>query len=360
MTRDFYEVLGVSKEASQEDIKKAYRKLARQHHPDANAGNKEAEEKFKEVSQAYEVLGDAKKRGDYDRGVRSFGNGGPGAGQQYGQYEGFGEGGFDFGDIFDMFTGGGRTRAAGPERGRDTYYNLRLNFDDAVKGTAVRIEVAHEVDCTACGASGAKAGTSPKICPNCGGRGVVSNTQGFFSIQQPCRNCAGTGHIIETPCPECKGRGRTHVTEKLTAKIPAGVDTGSTIRVKGKGEAGLRGGPPGDLYVVTQVAPHRFFRRDGANIWLDLPVTYPELALGAKLKVPTLNGGITLKVPSGAQADQVLRVGGKGAPCLKGLGRGDMFVRLKVVVPNRLSAEEKELLTRLAKSSKEDVRRNLV
>jgi molecular chaperone DnaJ len=362
MAEDYYKLLGVAKDASQDDIKKAYRKLARQHHPDANPDNKAAEEKFKEVSQAYEILGDEKKRAEYDRGVRYFGAGGPGAGQEYGQGFG-GQQGFDpsdiFGDIFDMFSGGGRGRPRGPERGRDQYYNLRMNFDDAVNGTAVKINVAHEVDCASCNATGAKAGTSPKTCPNCGGRGVVSNTQGFFSIQQPCHNCGGTGTIIETPCPDCRGRGRTSVNEHITVKIPAGVVHGSTIRVKGKGEAGLRGGPAGDLYVVAQVAPHKFFVRDGADVWLDLPVTYPEMALGAKIEVPTLNGHVTLKIPAGSQVDQVLRVGGKGAPRLKGLGRGDMFVRLKIAVPGKLNAEEKELLTKLTKAVKEDVRKGL-
>lgn len=364
MARDYYEILGVAKDAGQEDIKKAYRKLARQHHPDANPDNKGAEEKFKEASQAYEVLSDPKKRSDYDNGVRAFGPGGPGgpgAGQDYGAgFGGFNAGGSDiFGDIFEMFGGGGRARSRGPERGRDAQYNLRLNFDDAVNGSAVRIDVAHEVDCNACGATGAKAGTSPKACPACGGRGVISNTQGFFSIQQPCRNCAGTGQIIEEPCPDCRGRGRVGTTENLTVKIPAGVENGSTIRVKGKGEAGLRGGPSGDLYVVTQVAPHKYFRRDHADVWLDLPITYPELALGAKIAVPTLTGQVTLKVPAGSQADQVLRVGGKGAPRLRGMGRGDMFVRLKVVVPGKLNAEEKELLNKLTKAGKEDVRKGL-
>jgi molecular chaperone DnaJ len=364
MANDYYDILGVSKDASQDDIKKAYRKLARQHHPDANPNNKEAEEKFKEASQAYEVLGDAKKRTDYDNGVRQFGPGGPGPCQDYGQgFGGFNGAGFDiFGDIFDMFSGGaagGRPRARGPERGRDIQYNLRLNFDDAVKGTAVRIDVAHEADCKTCNATGAKPGTSPKVCPACGGRGVVSNTQGFFSIQQPCRNCGGGGQIIEEPCPDCKGRARVTVTDNLTVKIPAGVENGSTVRVKGKGEAGLRGGPAGDLYVVTQVTPHKFFRREHADVWLDLPVTYPELALGAKIEVPTLTGKVTVKVPAGSQADQVLRVGGKGAPRLRGVGRGDMFVRLTVVVPGKLSAEEKELLTKLNKAAKEDVRKGL-
>ncbi len=365
MAQDYYELLGVAKDASPEEIKKAYRKLARQHHPDANPDNKAAEEKFKEISQAYEVLSDTKKRSDYDNGVRFFGaggpGGGPGAGQDYGAgFGGFNAGGFDFGDIFDMFSGGGgRPRGRGPERGRDIQYNLRLNFDDAVNGTAVRIDVAHEVDCKTCNATGAKPGTSPKACPACGGRGVVSNTQGFFSIQQPCHNCAGTGQIIEEPCPDCGGRARVNVTENLTVKIPAGVENGSTIRVKGKGEAGLRGGPAGDLYVVTQVAPHKYFRRDHADVWLDLPVTYPELALGAKISVPTLTGHVTLKVPAGSQADQVLRVGGKGAPRLRGLGRGDMFVKLTVVVPAKLSAEEKELLTKLTKASPEDIRKGL-
>lgn len=365
MTRDFYEVLGVAKDATQDEIKKAYRKLARQHHPDANPDNKESEEKFKETAQAYEVLGDEKKRADYDRGVRYFGAGGPGGGQQYGGqgqgYGGFDTGGFDiFGDIFDMFTGGGgRPRQRGPERGRDMQYNLRINFDDAVKGSAVRIKVTHEVDCKTCGATGAKAGTSPKQCPACGGRGVVSNTQGFFSIQQPCRNCGGTGSIIENPCPDCRGRGRVNATEEITVKIPAGVENGSTVRVRGKGEAGHRGGPAGDLFVVTQVSPHRFFRRDGADIWLDLPVTYPELALGAKIEVPTLTGTVTLKIPAGSQVDQVLRVNGKGTPRLRGVGKGDMFVRLVAPVPKKLTAEEKELLTKLKKAAKDDIRKGL-
>jgi len=354
--KDFYDTLGVPRDASDADIKKSYRRLARKYHPDANAGDKAAEEKFKEVSQAYEVLGDSKKRTDYDRGVNFF---------QQGGYGDFGEGapgggfnGFDiFGDIFDMFTAG-QARRPGPERGRDTYYNLGLKFDDAVKGTAVRINVTHEIACDVCGGSGAKPGTSPVACKVCNGRGMVSNSQGFFSISQPCRNCGGTGQIIETPCAKCHGRGRMPKTETLNVKIPAGVHDGSTVRIKGKGEAGALGGPNGDLYVVTRVDPHQFFKRDGDNIWLELPVTYMELALGSKVKVPTLNGNLTLKIPAGSQSDQIFRLHGKGSPRLKGLGKGDMYVRLKVVVPAKLTAEEKELLLRLNKLGPEDIRKD--
>ncbi len=354
--KDLYEILGVSRDASDADIKKSYRRLARKYHPDANPGDKSAEEKFKEVSQAYEILGDPKKRTDYDHGVNVFQQGGFSGGR--GPTAGFN--GFDiFGDIFDMFTAG-QTRRPGPERGRDTYYNLSLKFDDAVKGTAVRINVTHEVNCDVCSGSGSKPGTSPITCPTCHGTGMVSTSQGFFSISQPCRTCGGAGQIIQTPCEKCKGRGRIPKTETMTVKIPAGVHDGSTVRVKGKGEAGILGGPNGDLYVVTRVEPHKFFRREGDDIWLEIPVTYMELALGGKIKVPTLNGSVTLKIPAGSQADQIFRLHGKGSPKLKGLGKGDMFVRLKVIVPAKLAAEEKELLLRLNKLGPEDIRKDLL
>ncbi len=351
--KDFYETLEVPRDANAEDIKKAYRKLARKYHPDANKDDKNSEEKFKEVSQAYEVLSDKKKRTEYDEGVRYFQQGGfrP-TGQKTAP-------GFDiFGDIFDMFTAG-QARQAGPERGRDTYYKISLSFENAIKGTAVKINVTHEVPCPKCGGSGAKPGTSPRTCPTCQGRGMVSSSQGIFSISQPCRNCGGVGQVIETPCDDCRGRAFIPKTEKLTVRIPAGVHNGSTVRIKGKGEVGRRGGPPGDLYVVTRVTPHRVFRRDGNDLWLDLPVTYTELALGSKVKVPTMNGSVTLKIPAGAQADQILRIRSKGAPKLKGRGKGDMFVRLKVVVPRKMKASEKELLMRLGKLEKEDIRKDL-
>lgn len=357
--KDYYEILGVPRDASQKDIKDAYRKLARKHHPDANPGNKEAEEKFKEISQAYEVLGDAKKRAEYDQGARFFRQGVPWEEFTRPGFRGFED--FDiFGDLFDIFTGGPRTRrAAGPERGADIYHTLRLSFEDAMRGAATRINVTRNEICPTCGGSGARPGTAPKTCPVCQGRGVVSRSQGFFSISQTCRNCAGTGQVIDQPCPTCHGRGRAPKAEQLTVRIPAGVEDGSTIRVRGKGEAGMRGGPHGDLYVTVSVSPHRFFRREGSDIWLDLPVTFPEVALGATLRVPTLDGRVSLKIPPGAQSEQVLRLKGMGAPRLRGLGRGDMLVKLKVVVPGRLSAEEKELLTRLSKLTKEDVRRDL-
>lgn len=357
--KDYYEILGVPRDASEKDIKDAYRRLARKYHPDQNPGNKEAEEKFKEANQAYEILGDPKKRADYDQGVRFFREGGTWEDflrRDFGR--GFGD--FDiFGDLFDIFTGGMGARRAAPERGRDIYYTLQLSFDDAMKGVATRVNVTHEEVCPTCGGSGAKPGTAPKACPVCNGRGMVSRSQGFFSISQTCRNCAGTGKVIDQPCPTCHGRGRAPKAEQLTVKIPAGVEDGSTIRVKGKGEAGVRGGPPGDLYVVTKVAPHRFFRRDGSDLWLDLPVTFPELALGTTVKVLTLDGTVTLRIPAGAQADQVFRLRGKGASKLKGLGRGDMLVKLKIVVPSKLSAQERELLMRFGKLGTEDVRKDL-
>lgn len=356
--KDFYDILGVARDAGADEIKKAYRKLARKYHPDANPGDKTAEERFKEVSQAYEVLGDAKKRAEYDQGVRFFQQGGAGGFEGFGQDAPFG--GFDiFGDIFDLFTAG-QARRAGPERGRDLYYNLTLKFEDAVKGTAVKIDVPHHVTCVTCGGVGAKPGTGPKICSVCQGRGMVSASQGFFSISQPCRSCGGVGEVIEQPCEVCRGSGRAPKTESLTVRIPAGVHDGSSIRVKGKGEAGHRGGPAGDLFVVGRVMPHRFFRREGDDIWIDLPVKITEAALGAKVKVPTLNGSVTLKIPAGSQSDQMFRLKGKGVARLKGLGRGDMYVRLKIAVPRKLSAEERELLDRLDKVSPEDPRKGLV
>lgn len=355
---DYYQILGVPRDASQEQIKSTYRKLARKFHPDRNPGDKEAEERFKKINQAFEVLGDSRKRAEYDQGVRFFREGG-GTWEDFLRREpGFGADFDIFGDLFNLF-GGGR-RAAAPERGRDAYYTLQLSFEDAMKGVATRISVAREDLCPTCGGSGAKPGTSAKTCPVCGGRGVVLQSQGFFSISRTCSNCGGTGKVVETPCPTCHGRGRTEKVEQLTVKIPAGVEDGSTIRVRGKGEGGLRGGPPGDLYVATKVARHRFFRRDGSDIWVDVPVTFPEAALGTTVTIPTLDGKVTLKIPAGAQSDQVFRIRGKGAAKLRGIGRGDMLARLKIVVPSKLSAQEKELLTRLGGLSKEDVRKELI
>jgi len=358
--KDYYKILGVSKDASQKEIKDAYRKLARQYHPDANPGNRaEAEEKFKEISQAYDVLGDPKKRAEYDQATRLFGTGfGP-------DFRGFGTRGFEdvftdlgfggFGDIFDLFTGRTRARQAS-ERGKDIYYTINLSFEDAVRGVTTHINVPQEGVCSTCQGSGAKPGTSPTTCPVCQGRGIISRNQGFFSLSTPCNKCLGQGVVIENPCPECRGSGRVSQVKKLTVRIPPGVDDGSRIEVRGKGEAGLRGGPPGDLYIITRVSPHPLFKRKGSDIYLDLPITFTEAALGATVEVPTLDGTVSLKISPGTQSGQVFRLAGKGVPRPGRGGQGDMYVVTRLVVPTRLNRREREILSQFGEIHREDVR----
>ena len=348
-----YEVLGVPKNASQDEIKKAYRKLARQHHPDANAGDKDSEERFKEVQGAYDTLSDSDKRKQYD----SFGstNGRVPGGFNWNASEGvdFGNLG-DLGDIFGGLFGGGMGGRAEPrgQRGNDVEVQVNLSFDDALKGVETKIPVQLEVACHTCHGSGAKPGTAPKVCPQCGGRGVVAESQGFFAISQPCPRCRGNGTIIEEPCPTCRGTGRERRTKRYTVKIPAGVKDGSRIRLKGKGEAGYDGAPAGDLYVVTRVEPSKTYTRRGDDLVVEVSVNFADAALGTTASVPTPDGPVSVKIPAGSEDGKLLRVRGKGAPKLKGGGRGDVLARLKITVPKKLSKKERELLEELKKVSK--------
>ncbi len=361
--KDYYAVLGVEKEASEKDIKKAFQKLARKYHPDANPDNRKAEEKFKEISEAYEVLSDSKKRKEYDEGVRFFESGGyAGASEDFfrgGSFTGF----RDFTNIFDMFGDftGFSQQAQQPqrERGKDLYYSIRLSFEDALSGLVTRINVSRDESCPTCFGSGAKPGTSPKMCPQCQGRGVTAENQGFFSLSRACSMCLGKGTIIESACPSCTGTGKSAKLQKVTVKIPPGVKDGSKIRFKGKGGLGSNGGPPGDLYIVTKVAPHPIFKRDGTNILLDVPVTFAEAALGAKIDIPTVDGMVSLKIPAGTQEGKTFRLRGKGAPKMRGSGKGDMLAKIRVAVPNRLNSKEKKVLEQFAELHKENPREHL-
>jgi len=332
VTTSLYETLGVAKNASADEIKKAYRKLARQHHPDANPGDQEAEERFKEVQNAYDVLSDSDKRKQYDAYGSTNGRPGPGGGFNWNASEGvdFGNLG-DLGDILGgMFGGGMRGARSEPrgQRGNDVEVQVNLSFEDALRGVETKIPVALEVACHTCHGSGAKPGTAPIICPQCGGRGVVAESQGFFSLSQPCPRCRGNGTVIEDPCPTCRGTGRERRTKRYTVKIPAGVKDGTRIRLKGKGEAGR-----------------------GDDLVVDVPVSFADAALGTKASVPTPDGPVQVKVPAGSQDGKLLRVKGKGAPKLKSSGRGDVLARLKIEVPKKLSKRERELLEELKKAS---------
>ena len=345
-----YDSLGVSRSATQDEIKKAYRKLARQYHPDKNPGDAAAEDRFKEVQTAYDVLSDPEKRKEYDR----FGNGrGPGAG---GQPFNFDAG--DLGDLFgNLFGGGGfggRAQRARPQpvKGVDLETTVSLSFEDSLKGAEVKIPVEVTVACRTCGGSGAEPGTSPVICPECNGRGVKAENQGFFALSQPCPRCRGNGTVIEKPCRTCRGTGRERQTKRYSVRIPAGVKDGTRIKLKGKGEPGENGGPPGDLYVVTRVGESAQYERRGDDLVVEVPVTYPEAALGASIEVPTPDGPVSLKVPAGSQDGKLLRIRGRGAPKLKGSGKGDVLARLRIVVPSKPSKKERELLEELGKVSR--------
>ena len=350
--RDLYETLGVSKSASQDEIKKAYRKLARAHHPDANPGDAAAEERFKEVQSAYDVLSDPEKRKQYDRFGSANGRGPtPGAG-------GFNFEGFDIsdlGDLGDIFGGlfGGRGRAQQQprgQRGNDLEVDVRLSFEDSLRGVETTIPVQLETACRECNGSGAKPGTAPTLCPECKGRGVVSESQGLFALSQPCPRCRGNGTVIEDPCPRCHGSGRERRTKRYTVKIPAGVKDGSKIKLRGKGEAGYGGGEAGDLYVVTRVEPSKLYTRRGDDLVVDVPVSYPDATLGARVQVPTPDGEVTVKVKAGTEDGTLLRVKGKGAPKLRGSGRGDVLARVRLTVPKKLSKKQRELIEELQKA----------
>jgi molecular chaperone DnaJ len=356
MAKSLYDTLGVKKSASAEEIKRAYRKLARQYHPDRNPDDKQAEERFKEVQTAYDVLSDTDKRKQYD----TFGsvNGRPAPGGPTGPAPDFGD--FDFGNLGDLFGGlfGSRGRARRPEaeRGTDVQTEVRLSFEDSLKGIETRIPVESTTACRVCSGSGAKPGTAPRICPECNGRGVVSESQGLFALSQPCPRCRGNGTVIDEPCDACQGSGRERRTRRLAVKIPAGVRDGTRIRLKGKGEPGAHGGQAGDLYVVTRVAPSSVYERRGDDLVVDVPLTYPEAALGATVSVPTPDGSISLKVPAGSQPGKLLRARGRGAPRIKGSGRGDLLARLRLTVPTKLTKAEREALEGLQKVSREHPR----
>jgi len=342
--RDYYEILGVERGSSEADLKKAYRRLAMKHHPDRNPDDKASEDMFKEANEAYEVLSDASKRAAYDQyghaGVDpSMGGGGAG----------FGAGGANFsdifGDVFSDFFGGGRGGArGGAQRGSDLRYTLELNLEEAGGGTTVNIRVPTLVNCKPCDGSGAKKGSSPITCPTCGGIGQVRMQQGFFSVQQTCPRCHGHGKIISDPCDSCNGEGRVEEYKTLSVKVPPGVDTGDRIRLSGEGEAGMQGGPTGDLYVVINVREHAIFQRDGKHLYCEVPISFADAALGGELEVPTLDGRVKLKIPEGTQTGKQFRLRGKGVAPVRGGGAGDLMCRVAVETPVNLGRRQRELL----------------
>jgi len=347
--RDYYEVLGVSKTASDQEIKSAYRKLALKYHPDRNPGDKEAEERFKECAEAYAVLVDTDKRHMYDR----FGHAGLG-GAATGGFDPNAFNGFEdilggLGDIFgfgDMFSGG--RRRGGPQRGADLRYDLEISFEESARGAETSIQIPRQETCETCSGSGAAAGSGPSTCPQCHGRGQVRYQQGFFTVARTCGHCRGTGQVITKPCPTCRGAGRVEKQRKITVKIPAGIATGQRLRLSGEGEAGPQGGPAGDLYVVIHVQEHPFFQREGNDLYCELPLNYTTLALGGEIKVPTLDGEEPFTVPEGTQGGQTFRLRGRGMPDVTGRGKGDLLVTVKVVIPKKLSKDQKKLLQDLS------------
>jgi len=354
MKRDYYEVLGIARDASDDEIKKAYRKLALKYHPDRNPGDKQAEERFKELSEAYSVLADAERRLQYDRfGHAAFEQGGMGAG------------GFDFGagfedvlgDLFGDFFGTGRARGGRQRvrRGQDLQYRLEVAFEEAARGCEKSIVIPRLTTCDTCGGRGAKPGTQPKACPQCRGTGQIRFQQGFFSIAKTCGQCNGQGTVIPHPCADCRGGGMQRRQHTLSVKIPAGVDSGSRLKLRGEGESGGPGGQPGDLYILVQVAEHALFQREGLDVVCDVPVSIAQAALGTEVEVPTLEGPARVKVSAGTQSGTAIRLRGRGVPELGGYGRGDQVVRVVVETPRKLSARQRELLEEFARLSGEEV-----
>lgn len=347
--QDYYEVLGVAKNASDADIKKAFKRLAMKHHPDRNPDDKTAEDKFKEAKEAYDVLSDAQKRAAYDQfghagidGSAGFGGGGFGGGANFSDI--FGD---VFGDIFGGGRGGGGSRA---RRGADLRYNLELSLEDAVKGTNVKIRVPTLVECKECSGSGARKGTSPTTCTTCNGIGQVRMQQGFFSLQQTCPKCRGTGQMISDPCPSCHGQGRTQEQKTLSVKVPAGVDNGDRIRLSGEGEAGEQGAPAGDLYVQIAIKPHPIFERDENDLYCEVPIGFVAATLGGELEVPTLEGRVKLKVPAETQSGKLFRLKGKGVTSVRGGPPGDLICKVNVETPVNLNSKQKELLKQFGDS----------
>ena len=343
--RDYYDVLGVVRTAGDQEIKSAYRKLALQHHPDRNPGSKEAEEKFKEAAEAYAVLADGDKRRMYDR----FGHAGLGSGAGFDPavFTGFEDilGGlgdiFGFGDVF-----GGRRRG-GPQRGADLRYDLEISFEESAKGAETSIQIPRQELCETCAGSGVAAGSKPSSCPQCHGRGQLRYQQGFFTVARTCGQCRGSGSIISKPCATCRGEGRVQKERKLTVRVPAGIATGQRLRLSGEGEAGPSGGPPGDLYVVIHVQDHPFFQRDGNDLFCEVPLNYPTLAMGGEIRIPTLDGEEAFAVPEGTQSGTTFNLRGRGMPDVSGRSRGNLMVTVKVVTPRKLTREQKKLLEQL-------------
>jgi molecular chaperone DnaJ len=358
--RDYYETLGVSRGAGEDDLKAAFRKLAKQFHPDRNPGDKSAEQRFKEVNEAYEILKDPQKRAAYDQfGHAAFDGTGNRAGQG-----GFGpEFGASMSDIFDDLFGefmGGRRgrergRTGGRERGADVPYNMEITLEEAFHGKQAQIRVPTTVTCDACSGTGAKPGTRPTACATCGGFGKVRASQGFFTIERTCPTCQGRGETIETPCDKCGGTGRNTKERTLSVNIPAGVEDGTRIRLAGEGQAGLRGGPPGDLYIFLTIKPHEFFQRDGSDVFCRVPISMVTAALGGQVEVPTIDGGRTrVKIPEGSETGKQFRLRGKGMPVLRSRVSGDMYIQVDVETPKNLSRRQRELLEEFERSSSKD------
>ncbi|MCA1738252.1 MAG: molecular chaperone DnaJ [Actinobacteria bacterium] len=359
-TRDLYKVLGVGKEASQEEIRRAYKRLARKYHPDANREDPKAEERFKEVQHAYDVLSNPEKRREFDEGPRAyFGAGAPAGGRVDPNFSDLSD---LFGSFGDVFGGAARRGARTTQRGEDVTVSVNLKFKDALEGVTTRIAAPVEEKCRRCGGSGAAVGTARRMCPECSGRGMKSRDQGFFAFSEPCGRCGGEGTIVERPCAECAGGGRLRKNRQVTVKIPAGAKDGMKIRVPGRGSAGRKGGPPGDLYVVTRVAEHPVFERSGDDFLVDVPVSFVEAALGAEIEVPRPGGGtVKLRLPAGTQEGKRFKVRGAGAPRARRDGEpGDLMVRARIVVPKKLTRREREILEVLAEEREGDVRGELL
>jgi molecular chaperone DnaJ len=353
MARNPYESLGVSKNASPDELKKAYRKLVREFHPDRNPGNAGAEARFKEVQEAYDVLSDPEKRKQYDRWGSTNGRPGGGFGAGGTTFD-FGE--FDLGDVFGGLFGrggggaGGRSRPQRGQRGNDVEVDVRVSFEDSLRGVQVTVPVQLELACHTCHGTGAAPGTAPRKCPECDGSGVVATSQGLFALQQPCPRCRGMGSIVDTPCETCRGSGRERRTKRYTVRIPPGVKDGTRIKLKGKGEAGYGGAAAGDLFVVTRVEPSSLYERRGEDLVVQVPVSYSTAALGGQVEVPTPDGPVSLKVPTGSEDGKLLRIKGRGAPKLNGTGRGDLLARIRISVPKRITKKQRQLLEELEKA----------